>query len=61
MLRLVPARFRRWRLLAPLCLSALLAGCLALPQTGLFAFRLPVIQTPSSLSLARARARLVTW
>jgi len=42
MLRLVPARFRRWRLLAPLCLSALLAGCLALPQTGLFAFRLAV-------------------
>ena len=36
------ARFRRWRLLAPLCLSALLAGCLALPQTGLFAFRLAV-------------------
>ncbi|MFO7647666.1 hypothetical protein [Halomonas campaniensis] len=33
---------RRWRLLAPLCLSALLAGCLALPQTGLFAFRLAV-------------------
>jgi len=42
MFRLVPARFRRWRLLAPLCLSALLAGCLALPQTGLFAFRLAV-------------------
>ncbi|PWV81573.1 hypothetical protein [Halomonas sp. A11-A] len=40
--RLVFARFRRWRLLAPLCLSALLAGCLALPQTGLFAFRLAV-------------------
>ncbi len=37
-----PARVRRWRLLAPLCLSALLAGCLALPQTGLFAFRLAV-------------------
>ena len=32
----------RWRLLAPLCLSALLAGCLALPQTGLYAFRLAV-------------------
>lgn len=31
-----------WRLLAPLCLSALLTGCLALPQTGLFAFRLAV-------------------
>jgi hypothetical protein len=42
MSRLVFARFRRWRLLAPLCLSALLAGCLALPQTGLFAFRLAV-------------------
>ncbi|MFB9147076.1 hypothetical protein ACFFU2_11190 [Halomonas alkalicola] len=42
MFRLVPARFRRWRLLAPLCLSALLAGCLALRQTGLFAFRLAV-------------------
>ncbi len=42
MSRRVPARFRRWRLLAPLCLSALLAGCLALPQTGLFAFRLAV-------------------
>src|SRR5690554_7485501 len=42
MFRLVPARFRRWRLLAPLCLSALLTGCLALPQTGLFAFRLAV-------------------
>lgn len=35
-------RARRWRLLAPLCLSALLAGCLALPSTGLFAFRLAV-------------------
>lgn len=33
---------RRWRLLAPLSLSLLLAGCLALPQTGLFAFRLAV-------------------
>lgn len=33
---------RRWRLLAPLCLAALLGGCLALPQTGLFAFRLAV-------------------
>ncbi|QFU02990.1 hypothetical protein FIU83_15190 [Halomonas sp. THAF5a] len=33
---------RRWRLLAPLCLTALLGGCLALPQTGLFAFRLAV-------------------
>ncbi|QTF93424.1 hypothetical protein [Halomonas sp. BM-2019] len=42
MSRLVSAPFRRWRLLAPLCLSALLAGCLALPQTGLFAFRLAV-------------------
>ncbi|MBB3191418.1 hypothetical protein [Halomonas cerina] len=31
-----------WRLLAPLCLAALLTGCLALPQTGLFAFRLAV-------------------
>ncbi|MBE0487598.1 MAG: hypothetical protein IBX53_00845 [Halomonas sp.] len=28
MLRLVPARFRRWRLLATLCLSALPAGLL---------------------------------
>ena len=42
MSRLVPACFRRWHMLAPLCLSALLAGCLALPQTGLFAFRLAV-------------------
>ncbi|MCL7941910.1 hypothetical protein M8009_16590 [Halomonas sp. ATCH28] len=33
---------RRWRLLAPLCLAALLGGCLAIPQTGLFAFRLAV-------------------
>ncbi|MFY0989671.1 hypothetical protein [Halomonas sp. C05BenzN] len=33
---------RRWRLLAPLCLAALLTGCLAIPQTGLFAFRLAV-------------------
>ncbi|WP_431025316.1 hypothetical protein [Halomonas sp. H5] len=33
---------RRWRLLAPLCLSTLLVGCLALPQTGLFAFRLAI-------------------
>lgn len=40
--RLLPARLRRFRLLAPLCLSALLAGCLALPSTGLFAFRLAV-------------------
>lgn len=36
------ARSPRWRLLAPFCLSLLLAGCLALPQTGLFAFRLAV-------------------
>ncbi|MFW3615007.1 hypothetical protein [Billgrantia antri] len=33
---------RRWRLLAPLSLAMLLGGCLALPQTGLFAFRLAV-------------------
>ncbi|WP_111413444.1 hypothetical protein [Billgrantia lactosivorans] len=33
---------RRWRLLAPLGLAMLLTGCLALPQTGLFAFRLAV-------------------
>ncbi|WP_262488984.1 hypothetical protein [Halomonas sp. ANAO-440] len=33
---------RRWRLLAPFCLAGLLTGCLALPQTGLFAFRLAV-------------------
>lgn len=33
---------RRWRMLAPLCLAGLLTGCLALPQTGLFAFRLAV-------------------
>ena len=32
----------RWRLLAPLCLAALLGGCLAIPQTGLFAFRLAI-------------------
>lgn len=37
--RLLP---RRWRLLAPLCLAALLGGCLAIPQTGLFAFRLAI-------------------
>lgn len=36
------ARSPRWRLLAPFCLSLLLAGCLALPQTGLFAFRMAV-------------------
>ena len=35
-------RRRRWRLLAPLCLAGLLTGCLAIPQTGLFAFRLAV-------------------
>jgi hypothetical protein len=35
-------RLMRWRLLAPLCLAALLGGCLAIPQTGLFAFRLAV-------------------
>ncbi|MCE9683983.1 hypothetical protein [Halomonas alkalisoli] len=43
--RLLPKlsqRHRRWRLLAPLCLAGLLTGCLALPQTGLFAFRLAV-------------------
>lgn len=33
---------RRWRLIAPLSLAMLLTGCLALPQTGLFAFRLAV-------------------
>ncbi|PMR74512.1 hypothetical protein C1H69_14165 [Billgrantia endophytica] len=33
---------RRWRLLASLCLAGLLTGCLAIPQTGLFAFRLAV-------------------
>lgn len=33
---------RRWRLLAPLCLAVLLGGCLAIPQTGLFAFRLAI-------------------
>ena len=38
----LPVAVRRWHLLAPLCLSLLLAGCLALPQTGLFAFRLAV-------------------
>ncbi|GGX94218.1 hypothetical protein GCM10007160_22280 [Litchfieldella qijiaojingensis] len=32
----------RWRLLAPWCLALLLSGCLALPQTGLFAMRLAV-------------------
>ncbi|TFH86998.1 hypothetical protein EQG41_09105 [Billgrantia azerbaijanica] len=36
------SRLARWRLLAPLCLAALLGGCLAIPQTGLFAFRLAV-------------------
>ncbi|KAA0013100.1 hypothetical protein F0A17_09355 [Billgrantia pellis] len=33
---------RRWQWLAPLGLAALLTGCLAMPQTGLFAFRLAV-------------------
>ncbi|WP_411971205.1 hypothetical protein [Halomonas kalidii] len=33
---------RRWRLLAPLSLVLLLGGCLAIPQTGLFAFRLAI-------------------
>ncbi|MCS2611094.1 hypothetical protein [Halomonas dongshanensis] len=33
---------RRWRWLATLGFAALLSGCLALPQTGLFAFRLAV-------------------
>ena len=33
---------RRWRLLAPLSLVMFLGGCLATPQTGLFAFRLAV-------------------
>ncbi|WP_104204491.1 hypothetical protein [Billgrantia saliphila] len=33
---------RRRRLLVPLSLAMLLSGCLAIPQTGLFAFRLAV-------------------
>ncbi|QJQ94492.1 MULTISPECIES: hypothetical protein [Halomonadaceae] len=33
---------RRWRLLLPSGLALLLAGCLALPQTGLFAMRLAI-------------------
>ncbi|MCB8889018.1 hypothetical protein [Vreelandella malpeensis] len=33
---------RRWRWLTLLAMASLLSGCLALPQTGLFAFRLAV-------------------
>lgn len=33
---------RRWRWLALLSVASLLTGCLALPQTGLFAFRLAI-------------------
>lgn len=35
-------RRHRWRLVLPWCLALLLGGCLALPQTSLFAMRLAV-------------------